>query len=43
MRRLFLTFAVSVALLVAGALIPDRVGPQPSHTPFDPPANANLV
>ena len=33
MRRLFLTLAVSAAILIAGSLVPDRKGPGLPGTP----------
>jgi hypothetical protein len=42
MRRIFLTLAVTAAVLIAGALVPDR-SVAPSQTPFAVPENANLV
>ena len=43
MRRLFITLAVSVVVLVAGALVPEGSGMRTPVTPVAAPANANLV
>ena len=43
MRRIFITLAVSVVVLVAGALVPERGGVQSPAAPITAPANASLV
>jgi len=43
MRRVFITLAVSVVVLVAGALVPEGIDMRTPVAPVAAPANANLV
>jgi hypothetical protein len=43
MRRIFITLAVSVVVLVAGALVPEGSDMRTPAAPVAAPANANLV
>ena len=43
MCRIFITLAVSVVVLLAGALVPEGSGMRTPAAPVAAPANANLV
>jgi hypothetical protein len=43
MRRLILTIVASAALLIVGALVPERSGVQTPAAPVSTPADASFV